>query len=117
VVERPTIILIIIFIAGVLLLGLSTGFAAQSGPGLLDRQGRALAERMCSPCHAIGESGSSPHNAAPTFRSLSRRVDLDTFTNRLREGLISGHPDMPMFRFSREDARALTAYLRSIQAP
>ena len=72
---------------------------------------------MCSPCHAIGENGSSPHSAAPTFRSLSRRVDLDTFSNRLREGLISGHPDMPMFRFSREDARALTAYLRSIQAP
>jgi hypothetical protein len=34
---------------------------------------------------------------------------------QLREGLISGHPDMPTFRFSREDARALTAYLRSIQ--
>jgi len=44
-------------------------------------------------------------------------VDLDSFTARLREGLISGHPDMPMFRFTREDARALTAYLRAIQGP
>ena len=43
-------------------------------------------------------------------------VDLDDFTHRLREGLTSGHPDMPTFRFTREDARALTAYLRSIQA-
>ena len=60
-------------------------------------------------------SGSSPHAAAPTFRSLARRVDLDTFMHRLREGLISGHSDMPTFRFKREDARALVDYLRAIQ--
>jgi mono/diheme cytochrome c family protein len=72
---------------------------------------------MCSQCHAIGESGSSPDSAAPAFRALNRRLDLDTFTNRMREGLIVGHPDMPMFRFAREDARALTAYLRSVQGP
>ena len=28
-----------------------------------------------------------------------------------------GHPDMPAFRFSREEARAFVLYLRSIQAP
>ena len=50
------------------------------------------------------------------FRDLGNRVDLDDFTQQLREGLTSGHPDMPTFRFTREDARALTAYLRSIQA-
>jgi len=49
------------------------------------------------------------------FASLDRRIDLDGFTRQLREGLVSGHPDMPTFRFSREDARALTAYLRAIQ--
>jgi cytochrome c len=53
---------------------------------------------------------------APAFRDLGNRVDLDDFTQQLREGLTSGHPDMPTFRFTREDARALTAYLRSIQA-
>jgi hypothetical protein len=35
----------------------------------------------------------------------------------LREGLMAGHRDMPMFRFSREDARDFVMYLRSIQAP
>ncbi len=100
-----------------LLLGLARSFAEAREPGALERQGRALAERMCAQCHAVGESGTSPHSAAPTFRTLNRRVDLDAFTSWLREGLISGHPDMPMFRFTREDARALTAYLRSIQAP
>jgi hypothetical protein len=35
----------------------------------------------------------------------------------LREGLMVGHPDMPTFRFKREDARGFVLYLRSIQAP
>jgi hypothetical protein len=29
----------------------------------------------------------------------------------------SDHPDMPTFRFTREDARAFVLYLRSIQTP
>ena len=90
--------------------------AEDGGPSELEREGLALAERMCAPCHAIGKTGASPHAPAPPFRDLGNRVDLDDFTHRLREGLTSGHPDMPTFRFTREDARALTAYLRSIQA-
>jgi hypothetical protein len=85
-------------------------------PSELRLQGRTLAERLCSDYHAIGEAGTSPQPPAPTFRELGDRVDLDDFTHRLREGLTSGHPDMPTFRFTREDARALTAYLRSIQS-
>jgi mono/diheme cytochrome c family protein len=111
VVERLRAILTI----GFMMAGLSAALGGESGSGALERQGRALAERMCARCHATGNSGSSPHDAAPTFRELSRRVDLDTFPNRLRDGLVSGHPDMPTFRFTREDARALTAYLRSVQ--
>jgi mono/diheme cytochrome c family protein len=99
------------------LLGLPALRAEEDPPSLLERRGHALAERMCAQCHAIDKSGSSPHSAAPTFREISRRVDLDRFANRLRDGLISGHPDMPTFRFTREDARALIAYLRSIQGP
>jgi mono/diheme cytochrome c family protein len=97
--------------------GVPVCFAEERAPAAPERQGHALAERMCGQCHAVGKSGSSPHPAAPAFRELSRRVNLDRLTNRLREGLISGHPDMPMFRFTPEDARALTAYLRSIQGP
>jgi cytochrome c len=88
---------------------------AEEAPTERERQGHALAERMCATCHAIDKSGSSPHAGAPPFRELSRRVDLDRFSNRLCEGLMSGHPDMPTFRFSREDAGDLVAYLRSIQ--
>ncbi len=100
-----------------LLLATSAGLAEDSAPSPLERRGRALAERMCSECHAIGKSGQSPHVGAPAFRALDRRVDLDTFMDRLREGLMADHPDMPTFRFTREDARAFLLYLRSIQAP
>ena len=101
----------------VLLLATSSSLAEDSSPSPLEQRGRALAERMCSQCHAIGKSGQSPHVGAPAFRALDRRVDLDSFMERLREGLMVGHPDMPTFRFTREDARAFLLYLRSIQAP
>lgn len=104
--------LVVIF----LLLATSGGWAQERKTGSLEEHGRALAERMCSTCHAVGKSGESPHVGAPPFRALDRRVELDSFTERLREGLTSGHPDMPTFRFTREDARALLLYLRTIQA-
>ena len=99
-----------------LLLATSSSFAEDMTPSPLEQRGRVLAENMCSQCHAIGKSGESPHAGAPAFRALDRRVDLDSFMERLREGLMVGHPDMPMFRFTREDARAFLLYLRSIQA-
>ena len=106
----------IAFAVAVVVLGSSILSAAESAPTGRKSLGRALAERMCAQCHAVGKAGASPHPAAPAFRNLSRRVDLDRLTGRLREGLTSGHPDMPTFRFTRDDARALVAYLRSIQA-
>ncbi len=89
--------------------------AEEGVPSELEQQGMALAERLCGDCHATGKAGASPHSPAPAFRELGDRVDLDDFAHRLRQGLTSGHPDMPTFRFTRDDARALTAYLRSIQ--
>ncbi len=82
-----------------------------------ERRGRMLALRLCAQCHAIGKFGPSPQNGAPPFRHLDTRIDLATFQQRLRQGLMSGHPDMPEFRFTREDARAFVTYLRLIQRP
>ena len=101
----------------VTLLGASAGSAEETAPSDLEQRGRVLAAGMCAECHAVGERDRSPHVGAPAFRTLDRRLDLDSFMDRLREGLTVGHPDMPMFRFTREDARAFVLYLRSIQAP
>jgi cytochrome c len=82
----------------------------------IDR-GQTLVSERCGGCHAIGRTGASPHAGAPTFRSLDDHTDLDEFMERLRQGLQSTHADMPSFRFSRADAQAVVAYLRSIQGP
>jgi mono/diheme cytochrome c family protein len=79
------------------------------------RRGRALLDEFCAQCHAVGRTGDSPHAAAPPFRRLNGRVDLDAFARQLQRGLVSNHPDMPEFKFSEDDARAAAAYLRSIQ--
>jgi len=77
--------------------------------------GQGLAKEFCRECHAIGRTGNSPNEAAPPFRRLDQRIDLDEFIGRLRDGLVSGHPDMPEFKFNTADARAMRDYIRSVQ--
>ena len=77
--------------------------------------GQSLVAEFCANCHAIGAKGESPHPGAPPFRTLSRTVDLDEFPGALERGITSSHPDMPAIKFSQEEARAVRAYLRSIQ--
>lgn len=81
----------------------------------LQQHGKELAQRLCGHCHAIGPSGASPLPAAPRFRTLDDRIDLSQLPRRLEDGLLSGHQDMPMFRFTPGDAGALVAYMRSVQ--
>jgi cytochrome c len=99
--------------AAALLSGCANASLAQ--PDQLVEQGKLLAMTLCAECHAVSTTDASPRGQAPAFRALDRRVNLDTFFQRLREGVTSNHPDMPTSRFSREDARAFIAYLRSIQ--
>ena len=77
--------------------------------------GQALVAEFCGRCHAIGTKGKSRHPDAPPFRILGRSVDLDEFPRTLERGISGGHPDMPEFKFSHDDARAVRAYLRVIQ--
>ena len=78
-------------------------------------RGRRLLSENCATCHALGRTGQSPLPAAPPMRRIGERVNLDDLAERMREGLSSGHRDMPMFRFSRADALAIRSYLTSIQ--
>ncbi len=79
------------------------------------KHGRALLGEFCSRCHAVARWGKSPHLGAPPFRYLGRSFDLDQFPRMLESGISSGHPDMPEFKFSEDDAEAAAAYLRTIQ--
>jgi cytochrome c len=88
--------------------------AAAQEPGQIERGG-ALVDRMCAECHAVGSEAESWNLNAPPFRQLRRLMDFETFVGRLREGLLVAHPDMPTFRFTRQEATAVAAYLMSIQ--
>jgi cytochrome c len=79
------------------------------------RHGHALAKQFCAECHAIGKTGKSAHVGAPPFRTFGNRFDLDHFPRLLIRGISSNHPDMPVFKFSPQDAVDLRDYLRTIQ--
>ena len=109
--QRPLPILVL-SIASLPALSLLGSAAQAQDPA---RHGRALLKEFCADCHAIGKTGESPMRSAVPFRRLGRSFDFDSFPRRLQRGISSGHPAMPEFKFSGKDARAVTAYLRSIQ--
>src|SRR5215831_1650178 len=78
-------------------------------------RGELLLTTNCARCHAVGPTGTSPHMAAPPFRTLSRKYKIEGLAEALAEGLSTGHPDMPEFVFAPEDVGAIIDYLQSIQ--
>jgi len=78
-------------------------------------KGQAIVEKNCARCHAIGKEGDSPHKEAPPFRTLSAKYPVSDLAESLAEGIVSGHPDMPIFVFSPQDVAAIIDYLESIQ--
>lgn len=79
--------------------------------------GKLIAETRCSTCHAIGPTGNSPHQDAKPFRQLSENYPVRNLEEALAEGIVVGHPDMPMFVLSPYEIDALITYLESIQEP
>jgi cytochrome c len=88
--------------------------AAAAEKGTVDR-GELLLRKNCSRCHAIGTTGESPHPEAPPLRTLSSRYPIEDLSESLAEGIVSGHPDMPIFVFSPTDVEAIIEYLNSVQ--
>jgi mono/diheme cytochrome c family protein len=95
-----------------LLITTASAFPAEHGE---TNRGKALVTANCSRCHAIGTEGGSPHPEAPPFRTLSSKYPVDDLAESLAEGIVSGHPDMPIFVFDPQDVAAIIQYLRSIQ--
>jgi mono/diheme cytochrome c family protein len=90
---------------------------AADDQAVLEKQGGALLEKYCARCHAVGRVGRSAHPGAPEFRTLAHRYPIEELEEALGEGILSGHPHMPEFRFRADDVGAIIAYLKSIQVP
>jgi cytochrome c len=79
------------------------------------KRGESLLARDCGRCHAVGRTGDSADKEAPPFRSLGKRYPIEALEEALGEGLMSGHPDMPEFKYDADDVGGIIAYLKSIQ--
>ena len=101
--------------AGVALL-IVNATSAHAAEKTLIEKGEVLVKQNCPHCHAIGKEGDSPQKEAPPFRTLSANYPIDDLSESLAEGLVSGHPDMPIFVFNPHDVEAIIEYLQSIQA-
>lgn len=99
-------------IAVVLAASAATASAQPADPA---SRGHLLVQRYCASCHAIGRTGQSPEAAAPAFRDLHGRYQIDDLAEALAEGMLVGHPAMPEMRFPPQDVQAILAYLKSIQ--
>ena len=83
----------------------------------LSNKGEVIVRENCARCHAVGLTGESPNAEAPPFRVLSQSYPVESLAESLAEGIMSGHPDMPVFVFKPHDVDAIIAYLESIQVP
>ena len=101
-------------VAAALSLVLALPAAMQPAAAQDIKRGEALLARACGSCHALG-SGESAIKDAPAFYTIGRRYPVESLEEALGEGFMSGHPDMPEFKFDAGDVGAIIAYLKSIQ--
>jgi cytochrome c len=100
----------------ILWLGVSIGAAASAARADGDvAAGHAMAERLCSRCHAIAGPGPSPLAQAPLFSHFGRTFKVDDLAEAMAEGLVVGHGPMPEFVFTPEEIDDMLAYLNSVQ--
>ena len=94
----------------------ATAAAAEEPAGAASlARGRDLIQRNCAMCHAVGATDASPNKAAPAFRDLHLRYPVDNLAEALGEGILTGHPQMPEFKFAPTEVDDILNYLNSIQ--
>jgi cytochrome c len=79
------------------------------------QRGFVIVKTNCSRCHAIGKVGESPLKIAPPFRTLHEHYPVENLQEPLAEGIITGHPTMPEFRFDPGQVGDIIAYLKSLE--
>lgn len=97
-----------------------------AGPAAAVISGRMIAERSCGGCHSTSDAPSRLADAPP-FRELHRRYEgpggLEALLSEgmltpeasLEEGVLPGHPRMPMVALTSGEREDLAAYLRSLE--
>ena len=77
-------------------------------------QGRALAEKNCAWCHAIGRKGDSPNARAPAWRDFHKRHPILALRDPLTRGIGRPHDEMPRFALTDNEIDTIVAYINSL---
>lgn len=77
--------------------------------------GEGIAEDKCGRCHAIGRKDVSPHKDAPPFREVANRYRIEDLAESLAEGILTGHPDMPVIALEEDQIDAFLTYLENLK--
>jgi len=118
------------FVRGTLTLGLSVAVAVNvaallafsnspaRAAGVLEpaaQRGLVLVQANCARCHAVSKIGGSPLKIAPPFRTLHLHYPVEDLQEPLAEGIVTGHPTMPEFRFDPGQVGDVIAYLKTLE--
>lgn len=79
------------------------------------QQGKRLALTYCARCHAVDRASPSPLKIAPPFRTLHERYPVGMLEEALAEGIVTGHPAMPEFRFDGDQIGDFIAFLKTLE--
>jgi mono/diheme cytochrome c family protein len=78
------------------------------------QEGLALAQQVCSECHAIRKGQvSSPNARSPTFSELASTSGMTV--GALTVALTTPHAGMPMFMFTDDQRRDVIAYILGLR--
>lgn len=106
---------ITVLLALALALPAGATLAQPAAPPLPDAgNGRQLAERLCSSCHAVAPDGSGPVRAdVPSFKSIGTKPA--STPERIAGAIIMPHPAMPGVPLTRAEIRDIVAYITSLK--
>jgi cytochrome c553 len=79
------------------------------------QRGLTIARTYCARCHSIDKLSESPLKIAPPFRTLHERYPLTALEEPLAEGIVTGHPTMPEFRFEPDQIHDFIEFLKTLQ--
>ncbi|MET0277965.1 MAG: c-type cytochrome [Pseudorhodoplanes sp.] len=79
------------------------------------QRGVVLARTYCVKCHSIDKLSPSPLTIAPPFRDLHKKYPVEQLQEALAEGMVTGHPTMPEFRFDPGQVNDFIAFLKTLE--
>jgi cytochrome c len=79
------------------------------------QRGLTIARANCASCHSIDRVTQSPLAIAPPFRTLHKKYPVENLEEALAEGITTGHPTMPEFRFEPDQVNDFIAFLKTLE--